>query len=223
MVFFDGIINLISNSKFYIFYVSQWPEPFNIVSFDAVLLIILLILGIRAVWNAVNSYRFSVRFKAKRQKLQEERIEQELRERERDKHREEDNDIIRQYLKFLSVASAHNILGTNPISLEEFKLAIQNDKETNTSGAECSESVPGQDKTSDISLGVLSGKTDEMPEKNLILLFSRKMYLKVTNWSRMHPYRKLQPMQMPMRGKCIIALLRLTKILSYPISSWITA
>ena len=118
MRLFDAIIKIISNSKLYVNYISQWPAPFNIVSFDAVLLIIFLVVIIRAIWDAANSYHYAVRFRTKQQKLQEERLEQEIKERERDRQREEDNDIIRQYLRFLSMASAHNVLGTNPVSLQ---------------------------------------------------------------------------------------------------------
>lgn len=130
MKIFNGLVNMISNSKFYIQYVSQWPAPFNIVSFDAVLAIILLIVILKAIWDLVNNYHYSIRYKAKQQRLQEERLDREMREREREKQRQEDDELVRQYLKFLSAAAAHDMLGTASVSLEDFKAAVSTEGDT---------------------------------------------------------------------------------------------
>ena len=143
MGIFAKLVEWISHSKFYVNYVCQWPAPFNIVSFDAVLLIIFLVIIIKAIWDQVNNYRYAIKFRAKQQKLQEERLENEIKERELIKQREEDNDIIRQYLKFLSMASAHNLLGTGAVSLEEFKEAFNAEDASETPIEETSVSTEG--------------------------------------------------------------------------------
>lgn len=114
---FDWIIDLISHSRFYVCYMSQWPSPFNIVSFDAVCLILFLFIGIKEVLDAVISRRNAAQFREKQHRIQEKREEQ--------RKRDENNEIIKQYVRFLSVASAHNILGSDFITLEEFRLALQ--------------------------------------------------------------------------------------------------
>lgn len=133
---FDNWVTWVSSTAFYRRYVSNWPAPFNEVSFDAVILIVLLALAVKAIISGISAARFRIRFKEKQRLLRE----KEASERLRNKEKEEEKELLDQYIRFIMFAQIKQMTSAMGLSFEQWKEMMAK--------ADSGELVPdGQDAT----------------------------------------------------------------------------
>ncbi len=117
MNIFDSFVLWFADTSFYEKYVSQWPAPLNNVSFDATILIILLIIAVKAVIDAIQSYFFHQRLKAKQRRNRELELDRAIKEKEKS----DENELLSQYMKFMMIAQMQNMTSVQGLSFDAWK------------------------------------------------------------------------------------------------------
>ena len=117
MNIFDTFVLWFAQTSFYTKYVSQWPAPLNNVSFDAAILVIAIVFGVKAVYDSISSYRFHQRLKAKQRMLEEQNLDKEL----RDAKKADTNELMDQYMKFMMMAQMQNMTSVMGLSFDQWK------------------------------------------------------------------------------------------------------
>lgn len=114
---FDNWVTWVSSTAFYRRYVSNWPAPFNEVSFDAVILIVLLALAVKAIISGISAARFRIRFKEKQRLLRE----KEANDRLRNKEKEDEKELLDQYIRFIMFAQIKQMTSAMGLTFEQWK------------------------------------------------------------------------------------------------------
>ncbi len=117
MNIFDSFVMWFADTTFYGKYVSQWPAPLNNVSFDATILLILLVIGVKAVYDAIQSYFFHQRLKAKQRRNRELELDRAIKEKEKN----DENELLSQYMKFMMIAQMQNMTSVQGLSFDAWK------------------------------------------------------------------------------------------------------
>lgn len=132
---FDGLVEWLAGTEFYLKYMSQWPAPINNVSFDAMILLALLVFAIYQIRVAVKNmnYKNAIaqrkhekmlddmdREKREAARQEREREREERRERREDARMERD-DLMQQYMQFLMTAQMQNMTSCIGMSFDQFK------------------------------------------------------------------------------------------------------
>ena len=116
MKVFDEFVRWIEGTRFFVRYMENWPEPFNNVSFDAVILLVIIALGVRAVADGIRAYRFRIRLRIKERRLRE----MEALEARKSRRDDETSELMNQYMKFIMLAQMKNLSSVSGISFEEW-------------------------------------------------------------------------------------------------------
>lgn len=116
MKVFDEFVRWIEGTQFFARYMENWPEPFNNVSFDAVILLVIIALGVRAVADGIRAYRFRIRLRIKERRLRE----MEALEARKSRRDDETSELMNQYMKFIMLAQMKNLSSVSGISFEEW-------------------------------------------------------------------------------------------------------
>ncbi len=114
---FDNWVTWVSSTAFYRRYVSNWPAPFNEVSFDAVILIVLLALAVKAIVGGISAAKFRIRFKEKQRLLRE----KEANDRLRNKEKEDEKELLDQYIRFIMFAQIKQMTSAMGLTFEQWK------------------------------------------------------------------------------------------------------
>ena len=109
--------------KLYQEYLSKLPEPFNHSILLSILFLCLMFTLVSTIVNHILSWRFYRRIKAKNRKLEEEKIDRKLQEAEEEKWKKSENELFRNYIKFVMMAQIQNMDSLKNITFEQWQSA----------------------------------------------------------------------------------------------------
>ena len=116
--------------KLYQEYLSKLPEPFNHSILLSILFLCLMFTLVSTIVNHILSWRFYRRIKAKNRKLEEEKIDRKLQEAEEEKWKKSENELFRNYIKFVMMAQIQNMDSLKNITFEQWQSARSRTSET---------------------------------------------------------------------------------------------
>ena len=116
--------------KLYQEYLSKLPEPFNHSILLSILFLCLMFTLVSTIVNHILSWRFYRRIKAKNRKLEEEKIDRKLQEAEEEKWKKSENELFRNYIKFVMMAQIQNMDSLKNITFEQWQSARNRTSET---------------------------------------------------------------------------------------------
>lgn len=121
---FEQYINWFENLSLYKDYLFRIPEPLNNPVFLSIFAIFLIISLCSSLINHISSWRFHRRMKAKNRKLEEEKLNQKLREAAEIKERNKDNKVFNTYIKFIMMAQMQNMSSITNLTFEQWQHAM---------------------------------------------------------------------------------------------------
>ena len=121
---FEQYINWFENLSLYKDYLFRLPEPLNNPVFLSIFAIFLIISLCSSLINHISSWRFHRRMKAKNRKLEEEKLNQKLREAAEIKERNKDNELFNTYIKFIMMAQMQNMSSITNLTFEQWQHAM---------------------------------------------------------------------------------------------------
>ena len=116
--------------KLYQEYLSKLPEPFNHSILLSILFLCLMFTLVSTIVNHILSWRFYRRIKSKNRKLEEEKIDRKLQEAEEEKWKKNENELFRNYIKFVMMAQIQNMDSLKNITFEQWQSARSRTSET---------------------------------------------------------------------------------------------
>lgn len=121
---FEQYINWFENLSFYKEYLSRFPEPLNNPVFLSALAIFLAVSLISSLINHISSWRFHRRIKAKNRKLEEEKLNQKIREAAEIRERNKDSELFNTYMRFIMMAQMQNMSSLTNLTFEQWQHAL---------------------------------------------------------------------------------------------------
>ena len=126
---FEQYINWFENLSFYKEYLSRFPEPLNNPVFLSALAIFLAVSLISSLINHISSWRFHRRIKAKNRKLEEEKLNQKIREAAEIRERNKDSELFNTYMRFIMMAQIQNMSSLTNLTFEQWQHAMSKSTE----------------------------------------------------------------------------------------------
>lgn len=126
---FEQYINWFENLSFYRDYLSRFPEPLNNPVFLSALAIFLSVSLISSLINHISSWRFHRRIKAKNRRLEEEKLNQKIREAAEIRERNKDSELFNTYMRFIMMAQMQNMSSLTNLTFEQWQHAMSKSPE----------------------------------------------------------------------------------------------
>lgn len=126
---FEQYINWFENLSFYKDYLSRFPEPLNNPVFLSALAIFLAVSLISSLINHISSWRFHRRIKAKNRRLEEEKLNQKIREAAEIRERNKDSELFNTYMRFIMMAQMQNMSSLTNLTFEQWQHAMSKSPE----------------------------------------------------------------------------------------------
>lgn len=126
---FEQYINWFENLSFYKDYLSRFPEPLNNPVFLSALAIFLAVSLISSLINHISSWRFHRRIKAKNRRLEEEKLNQKIREDAEIRERNKDSELFNTYMRFIMMAQMQNMSSLTNLTFEQWQHAMSKSPE----------------------------------------------------------------------------------------------
>ena len=178
---FKNFVLWFASTDFYINYVSQWPAPLNNVSFDAFILLILIIYGAWQAYNGIQSMKFHQRLKKKQQELEEQRLNNELNGTDN----ASTDKLFNQYMKFILVAEMKKMTSMSELSFDEFK-SMKNKAEEEKPDDRVERLV--DDMTGTFNREAFREDVEKISQKDMAVVYFDANNLKKTNDELGHSY-----------------------------------
>lgn len=121
---FEQYINWFENLSFYRDYLSRLPEPLNNPVFLSTLSIVCAVSVMFSIISHISSWRFHRRIKAKNRKLEEEKLNQRIREAAENRERNKDNELFNTYMRFIMMAQVQNMSSLMNLTFEQWQHAM---------------------------------------------------------------------------------------------------
>ena len=121
----DKIILWLQDTYIYERYLMALPEPLNNPVFDAILLLILLVVFARILLETINTIFFKIRMREKQRELRERELKKELKEAKN----AETDDLMKQYMQFMLMAQMQNMSSVMGISFDQW-VNMKNEHDT---------------------------------------------------------------------------------------------
>lgn len=126
---FEQYINWFENLSFYKDYLSRFPEPLNNPVFLSALAIFLAVSLISSLINHISSWWFHRRIKAKNRKLEEEKLNQKIRDAAEIRERNKDSELFNTYMRFIMMAQMQNMSSLTNLTFEQWQHAMSKSPE----------------------------------------------------------------------------------------------
>lgn len=126
---FEQYINWFEKLSFYKEYLSRFPDPLNNPVFLSALAIFLAVSLISSLINHISSWRFHRRIKAKNRKLEEEKLNQKIREAAEIRERNKDSELFNTYMRFIMMAQMQNMSSLTNLTFEQWQHAMSKSPE----------------------------------------------------------------------------------------------